>query len=105
MVSVGSGVSARNRIPICSTFACFLSRAFDQIRMAGISQLNMKFVGSHCGISIGEDGSSQMGLEDISMFRSIPNSVVLYPSDALSAEKALELAVNNRGIVYIRTGR
>lgn len=57
--------------------------------MAGISKLNIKFCGSHCGVSIGEDGSSQMGLEDISMFRAIPNSVVLYPSDAISTERCV----------------
>ena len=73
--------------------------------MAGISELNIKFCGSHCGISLGEDGTSQMGLEDIALFRSIPNSFVLYPSDSLSAEKATVLAANNKGLFYIRTSR
>lgn len=73
--------------------------------MAGVSHLNVKFVGSHSGVSIGEDGPSQMALEDFSIFRSIPNSVVLYPSDAVSAERAVELAANYQGIVYIRTSR
>jgi len=102
---VASGVSCRKYIPFCSTFACFLSRGFDQIRMAGISKLNVKFCGSHCGVSIGEDGSSQMGLEDLAMFRSIPGSLVLYPSDAHSAERAVWLAAQYKGIAYIRTGR
>ena len=79
--------------------------------MAGISKLNMKFCGSHCGISIGEDGSSQMGifiikgLEDIAIFRAIPNSVVLYPADAISTEISVKLVIDYIGISYIRTGR
>lgn len=105
MVSVASGVSCRGRVPFCSTFACFLTRAADQIRMAAMSELNIKFCGSHCGISIGQDGSSQMGLEDISMFRSLPKSTVLYPSDPVSTEKAVQLAYNTNGLFYIRTAR
>lgn len=73
--------------------------------MAGVSKVNIKLVGSHCGVSIGEDGPSQMALEDFGMFRAIPDSVVLYPSDAVSAERAVELAANHNGIVYIRTSR
>lgn len=88
-----------------STFAVFFTRARDQIRMAGVSMANVKFVGSHCGISIGDDGPSQMGLEDIAMFRGIPGATVLYPSDAVSTERATELAANIEGIVFIRTGR
>ncbi|OGH86719.1 MAG: transketolase, partial [Candidatus Magasanikbacteria bacterium RIFOXYB2_FULL_40_13] len=87
MVGVAIGLSARGKIPFVSTFSAFFSRAHDQIRMSQYSNSNIKFVGSHCGVSIGEDGSSQMGLEDIAMFRSINNSVVLYPSDAVSTEK------------------
>ena len=105
MVSVGLGVSKRNKIPFLSTFGVFLSRAFDQIRMGAISQGNLKFFGSHSGTHIGPDGPSQMALEDLSMFRLIPNSLVLYPSDAVSAVRAVELAVNFNGIVYIRGGR
>lgn len=73
--------------------------------MSGISQVPLKFVGSHVGVSIGEDGTSQMGLEDISLFRSVPGSAVFYPSDAVSAERAVELAANYKGIAYIRTTR
>jgi len=105
MVGVAAGLSARNRIPFASTFGCFFTRAFDFIRMCAISQSNIKFCGSHSGVSIGEDGPSQMALEDLSMFRSVSGSVVLYPSDAVSCERAVELAANHRGIVYIRTSR
>jgi transketolase len=82
-----------------------LSRAFDQIRMSQYSDPNIKFVGSHAGVSIGEDGPSQMGLEDLAMFRALLNSVVLYPCDAVSTEKLVERAAEHEGIVYIRTTR
>lgn len=73
--------------------------------MGAISQTNVNFVGSHCGVSIGTDGPSQMGLEDIAMFRSIPGSTVFYPSDAVSCERAVELAANTKGVCFIRTNR
>lgn len=73
--------------------------------MGAISQTNVNFVGSHCGVSIGEDGPSQMGLEDIAMFRAIPGSTVFYPSDAVSTERAVELAANTKGVCFIRTSR
>lgn len=73
--------------------------------MGAISQTNVNFVGSHCGVSIGEDGPSQMGLEDIAMFRSVPESTIFYPGDAVSCEKAVELAANTKGICYIRVNR
>jgi transketolase len=105
MVGVATGLAARGKIPFVSTFAAFLTRAYDQIRMAGVSQSNVKFCGSHAGVSIGEDGPSQMGLEDIAMFRTIPGSVILYPCDAVSAERAVEQAARHRGICYIRSSR
>lgn len=105
MIGAALGFSTRGRIPFISTFAAFFSRGFDQIRLAAISEGNLKFVGSHCGVSIGEDGSSQMGLEDIAMFRTIPGSLVLYPSDAVSAYRAVQLAANHKGVSYIRTSR
>lgn len=105
MVGVALGMSRRGKIPFVSTFAAFFSRAFDQIRMAGYSGGNIKFVGSHVGVSIGEDGISQMGLEDISMFRAIQGSVVLYPSDAYSADALTEQAAAHEGIVYLRMTR
>ena len=105
MVGAATGLAARGKIPFVSTFAAFLTRAYDQIRMAGVSQANVKFCGSHAGVSIGEDGPSQMGLEDLAMFRAIPGSVILYPSDAVSAERVVVEAARHRGICYIRTTR
>lgn len=106
MVGAAVGLGCRHRaIPFASTFAAFLTRAADQIRMAAVCFANVKFVGSHCGISIGEDGPSQMALEDLALFRAVPGATVLYPSDAVSTEYATELAANIDGIVFIRTGR
>lgn len=105
MVGMALGFARRGKVPFVSSFAAFLSRAFDQIRMAGLAQSNIKFCGSHAGVSIGEDGSSQMGLEEIAMFRTLPNSVVLYPSDAVSTEKLVWLAAQHKGNVYIQTTR
>lgn len=105
MVGAALGLSRRGKIPFVSTFAAFITRAHDQIRMSQYSDANIKFSGSHGGVSIGEDGSSQMGLEDIAMFRAMLNSVVLYPSDAVSTEKLVEEAARHKGMVYIRTTR
>ena len=105
MVGVATGFGARGKVPFASTFATFFTRAFDQIRVAGISQANLKLVGSHVGVSIGEDGPSQMALEDIAMMRAIAGSVVLYPSDAVSTEKLLEQMALARGIHFLRTSR
>jgi transketolase len=105
MVGAAMGLSTRGKIPFVSTFAAFLTRAYDQIRMGQYSGANMKFCGSHAGVSIGEDGSSQMGLEDIALFRTILGSVVLYPSDAVSAERLVEEMAKHKGIAYIRTTR
>ncbi|XP_012523861.1 transketolase-like protein 2 isoform X2 [Monomorium pharaonis] len=106
VVGVAVGAACRDRtVAFVSAFATFFTRAFDQIRMGAISQTNINFVGSHCGVSIGEDGPSQMGLEDIAMFRAIPGSTIFYPSDAVSTERAVELAANTKGICFIRTSR
>lgn len=106
MVGVAIGCGTRGRtIPFVSTFATFFTRAFDQLRMGAISNANIKCCGSHAGVSIGEDGPSQMGLEDIALFRTLPGSTVFYPSDAVSTERAVELAANTHGICFIRTGR
>ncbi|KXJ67814.1 hypothetical protein RP20_CCG010298 [Aedes albopictus] len=106
LVGVAIGAACRDRtIAFVSTFATFFTRAYDQIRMGAISQTNVNFVGSHCGVSIGEDGPSQMGLEDIALFRTIPGSTVFYPSDAVSTERAVELAANTKGVCFIRTSR
>jgi transketolase len=105
MAGAALGFARRGRIPFVSTFSAFLGRAFDQIRMSQYSDANIKFVGSHAGVSIGQDGPSQMGLEDIAAFRTIMNSVVLYPADAVSTERLVEAAAAHDGIVYIRTTR
>ena len=105
MVGVATGFGARGKVPFASTFACFLARGYDQIRVAGISMANLKLAGSHVGVSIGEDGPSQMALEDLAMMRAIAGSVVLYPSDAVSTEKLVEQMALARGIHYLRTSR
>lgn len=105
MVGMALGLSSRGKIPFVSTFAAFLSRAHDQIRMCQYSDGNIKFCGSHAGVSIGEDGPSQMGLEDLAMFRAILGSIVLYPCDAVSTEKLVERMADHNGISYIRTTR
>ena len=105
MVGTALGLAIRGKIPFISTFAAFFTRAFDQIRMSQYSNSNIKFVGSHAGVSIGEDGASQMALEDISMFRSLIDCIVLYPSDGFSTEKLIEKAARHHGNVYIRTTR
>ena len=105
MVGAALGLSRRNKIPFVSTFAAFFTRAFDQIRMCQYSDPNIKFVGSHAGVSIGQDGPSQMGLEDIAMFRAGLNGVVLYPCDAVSTEKLVLASARHPGIVYLRTTR
>ncbi len=105
LVAVAVGFGTRGKVPFASTFATFFTRAFDQIRVAGISMANLKLVGSHVGVSIGEDGPSQMALEDLAMMRAVSGSVVLYPSDAVSTEKLLEVMAANRGIFFLRTSR
>jgi transketolase len=105
MVGAAMGLAARGAIPFPSTFACFLERAADFIRMAGISMLNVKLCGSHAGVSIGEDGPSQMALEDLAMMRGVPNATVFYPCDAVSTERLLALAAATHGPAYIRASR
>lgn len=105
MVDVALGLARRGKIPFVSTFAAFMSRALDQIRMSRYSDANLKYVGSHAGVSIGQDGPSQMGLEDIAAFRTILDGVVLYPADAVSTDHLVEAAARHKGIVYIRTTR
>lgn len=106
MVGMGVGFECRGRIPFISTFSSFFSRAHDQIRMAAIGKSALRLVGSHCGVSIGQDGPSQMGLEDIALMRCLPQSVVFYPSDAVSTHKLVEhMARYADGISYLRTTR
>ncbi|NIM90001.1 MAG: transketolase [Candidatus Aminicenantes bacterium] len=105
MVGMAMGFAAKGYIPFAATFAAFLCRAHDHIRMAAYSFSNVKFVGSHVGVSIGADGPSQMGLEDLAIFRPIPDCVVLYPSDAYSAEGCVESMAKSEGMGYLRTTR
>ena len=105
MIGVALGLSVKGFYTFASTFACFLSRAHDQIRMAALSSGNLTICGSHSGISIGADGASQMALEDLAMFRALPDSIVFYPSDAVSTERIIESCIKLEGIKYIRTTR
>jgi len=106
MAGVAMGLAACGKRPVVASFAAFLTRAADFIRMASHSQLpHLVFCGSHVGVSIGEDGPSQMGLEDLSLFRALGHSTVLYPADAVGAERLTEQAVLTPGIVYLRTSR
>jgi transketolase len=105
MVGVATGLSTRGKVPFASTFATFFTRAYDQIRVAGISHSNIKLVGSHVGVSIGEDGPSQMALEDLAMMRAVVDSTVLYPSDAVATEKLLEEMALIKGVCFLRTSR
>jgi transketolase len=105
MVSVAAGLSRIGKIPFVATFAAFLTRAADQIRMARVSEANIKFIGSHVGVSIGEDGPSQMGLEDIALFGTLPDTIVLQPCDAVSTAKLIPQMVSHQGFAYMRTLR
>jgi transketolase len=105
MVGAAMGLSARGAIPFASTFACFLYRAADFIRMAAIGSNNIKLAGTHAGVSIGEDGPSQMALEDLAMCSAEPSFTVLYPCDAVSTERLIALAAQKQGPVYLRLSR
>jgi transketolase len=105
MLGASMGLAARGAVPFPSTFAAFLSRAGDFVRMSAISHLNIKMAGSHAGVSIGEDGPSQMALEDLAIMASQPNIAVLYPSDAVCTERLVAAAAAHVGPVYIRTSR
>ena len=105
LVATAVGMSVRHYIPFASTFAAFFSRASDFIRMAAISQANIRLSGSHAGVEIGEDGPSQMALEDLAMMRAVHGSTVLYPSDATSTAQLVKAMADQKGISYIRTTR
>jgi transketolase len=105
MIGMAMGLQARGKRPHAASFAAFLTRAHDQIRMASYSDANLTIAGSHTGVSIGEDGPSQMGLEDEAMMRAVFNSAVVNPADAVSAEKLLPLLHKREGISYMRTIR
>jgi len=105
MVATAVGLSVRGYKPFASTFAAFFSRAYDFIRMAGISQANIRLVGSHAGVEIGQDGPSQMALEDLAAMRAIHSSTVLYPCDPNQTAKLTRVMADTSGIVYMRTTR
>ena len=105
MAGMAMGFASRGAIPFPSTFAAFLTRAADFVRMAGIGGMNITFAGSHAGVSIGEDGPSQMALEDLAMMRAVPGCAVLYPCDGVSAARLVEAAAGHEGMAYIRTTR
>jgi transketolase len=105
MIAAAVGMQRRRLRPFASTFAAFHTRAADFVRMAAVSRADICLSGSHAGVSIGEDGPSQMGLEDLALFRTIHGSTVLYPSDANQAAKLVELMADRRGVVYLRTHR
>ncbi len=105
MVGTSMGLAARGAVPFASTFACFLTRAADFVRMAGISALNVKLTGSHAGVSIGEDGPSQMALEDLALMRAVPDCTVVYPCDGVSTERLVAAMAQRPGPAYMRTSR
>ncbi len=105
MVAAAVGLSALGKRPFASTFAAFFARAYDHIRMAAVSNVTMHLCGSHAGVSIGEDGPSQMGLEDLAMMRAVCGSTVLYPSDPNQTAKLIAKLPDLRGITYLRTTR
>ncbi|GIV95735.1 MAG: transketolase [Herpetosiphonaceae bacterium] len=105
MVAAAVGLQVRTWVPFASTFAAFMTRAYDFIRMAAISQANIRLCGSHAGVSIGEDGPSQMALEDLAMMRAVYGSTVLYPCDGNQTAQLVEQMAERSGIVYMRTTR
>jgi transketolase len=105
MVAAAVGLQVRGWVPFASTFAAFFTRAYDFIRMAAISQANIRLCGSHAGVSIGEDGPSQMALEDLAMMRAVHGSTVLYPCDANQTAKLVAEMADREGIVFLRTTR
>ena len=106
MVGTGAGMALAGKIPFICSFACFVIGRFEQIRMSiGYSRANVKIVGTHSGIGIGEDGYSQMALEDIALMRSLPNMVVIQPADAVETERAVETIVRHKGPVFLRLMR
>jgi len=106
MVGIGAGLALAGKIPFICSFSCFVAGRFEQIRMSvGYNRANVKIVGTHAGIGIGEDGYSQMALEDIAAMRSLPNMAVIQPADAVETERAVEYAVRHQGPVFLRLMR
>ncbi|GLW67403.1 transketolase [Actinomadura rubrobrunea] len=105
MVAAAVGMQTRGWVPFASTFAAFLTRAYDFVRMAAVSRANINLVGSHAGVAIGQDGPSQMGLEDLAAFRAVHRSTVLYPCDANQTARLVAAMADAAGIRYLRTTR
>src|SRR4029077_20425168 len=105
LVAAAVGLSVRGYVPFAATFAAFFTRAYDFVRMAGISEVNIRLCGSHAGVEIGADGPSQMALEDLAMMRAVHGSTVLYPSDATSTASLVRQMAERGGVVYMRTTR
>ena len=105
LVAAAVGLSVRGYVPFAATFAAFFTRAYDFVRMAGISEVNIRLCGSHAGVEIGADGPSQMALEDLAMMRAVHGSTVLYPSDATSTAGLVREMAERTGVVYMRTTR
>lgn len=105
MVAAAVGLAVRGYVPFAATFGVFFSRGYDFIRMAGISEVNIRLVGSHAGVEIGADGPSQMALEDLAALRAVHGSVVLYPADAACAARLIAEMADTAGVVYLRTTR
>jgi transketolase len=106
MLGVAAGLSLSGKVPFCCSFACFITGRFDQIRMSVCySASNVRLVGSHAGVGIGEDGYSQMGLEDIALMRSLPTMAVIQPADDLETAGAVEYLVGHKGPAFLRTTR
>ena len=105
LVTAAVGLAVLGKRVVASTFAAFFSRAYDQIRMAAVSNATIHLVGSHCGVSIGQDGPSQMGLEDIAMMRCVRGSTILYPCDPNQTAQLVNEMVDLPGITYLRTTR
>ena len=105
LVATAVGLAVRGYVPFAATFAAFFSRAYDIVRMAGVSEADIRLVGSHAGVEIGEDGPSQMALEDLASLRAVHSSVVLYPADAASTVRLVAEMADTAGVVYLRTTR
>jgi transketolase len=106
MVGMAAGLALAGKIPVASSFACFLAGRFEQIRVSvAYNRANVKLVGTHSGVGIGEDGYSQMGLEDIALMRTLPNFVVVQPADGAETEAAVECLLRHEGPAYLRLTR
>src|SRR3954449_9913525 len=105
MVAAATGLAVRGYKAFASTFAAFLTRAYDFIRMGAVSGVDLRLAGSHAGVEIGADGPSQMALEDLAMMRAVHGSTVFYPSDAVSTAALVDVMADTDGISYLRTTR